>query len=189
MITIVPYQAKWPGEFLSLGNTLRQALGDRALRIDHIGSTSVPGLAAKDIIDIQITAADFEPEIEKALVRTGYERWVRINSDHIPPEASTDPLEWTKWMFKPSAPGRPVNVHVRLIGRANQRYPLLFRDYLRSHSMVAQAYQQVKSALALVHPDNIDAYYAVKDPVCDIIIGGAEEWAAAAGWEPAPSDR
>jgi GrpB-like predicted nucleotidyltransferase (UPF0157 family) len=188
MITIVPYQTKWPAEFHSLGMDLRQALGGQAVRIDHIGSTSVPGLAAKDIIDIQVTVAALEPEIEKALLRRGYERLVHINTDHIPPEGSLDPLEWTKWMFKPSAPQRPVNIHVRVTGRANQRYSLLFRDYLRTHTMIAQAYRQVKSALAMHHPDNLDAYYDVKDPVCDIIIGGAEEWARASNWEPGQSD-
>jgi GrpB-like predicted nucleotidyltransferase (UPF0157 family) len=188
MITIVSYKTKWPDEFRALGRELRQALGEQAVRIDHIGSTSVPGLAAKDVIDIQVTVASLEPEIEKALLRTGYERLVHINMDHIPPVSPTDPLQWTKWIFKPAAPQRPVNVHVRLAGRANQRYPLLFRDYLRTHALVAQAYLQVKSALALLHPDNLDAYYDVKDPVCDIIIGGAEEWAAASRWEPGPSD-
>ena len=188
MITITPYQTKWPEEFLALGNGLRQGLGGRALRIDHIGSTSVPGLAAKDIIDIQVTVQDFEPEVEKILMRAGYQRLIDITMDHLPPGDDRDPLEWSKWMFKPSAPGRPVNLHVRLIGHANQRYPLLLRDYLRSHAMVAEAYRRVKSALALHHPDNMDAYYDVKDPVCDIIIGGAEDWAGITGWEQDPSD-
>ena len=55
MLQILPYQATWPGEFQTISRPLRAALSDLALRIDHIGSTSVPGLAAKDIIDIQIT--------------------------------------------------------------------------------------------------------------------------------------
>jgi GrpB-like predicted nucleotidyltransferase (UPF0157 family) len=188
MIIILPYQSRWPGEFLALGIEFRQALGGRALRIDHIGSTSVPGLAAKDVIDIQVTVESLDPKIEESLLRTGYQRLIDITMDHRPPGGPTDPLEWSKWLFKPSASQRPVNVHVRLKGRANQRYPLLFRDYLRSHAMVAEAYGQVKSALALLHPDNVDAYYDVKDPVCDIIIGGAEDWARTSGWEQGPSD-
>ena len=175
-------------EFSTLCSELRRSIGSRALRIDHIGSTSVPGLAAKDIIDIQLTVQDFEPELEKALIRAGYQRLIDITNDHIPPSGNPDPLEWYKWMFKPSAPGRPVNLHIRAAGRANQRYPLLFRDYLRAHPRVAEAYRRVKSALALHHPDNQDAYYDVKDPVCDLIIGGAEEWATFTGWEPGPSD-
>ena len=57
MLEIVPYKRSWPSEFRKLASLLRQGLGDLALRIDHIGSTAVPGLAAKDVIDIQITVA------------------------------------------------------------------------------------------------------------------------------------
>jgi GrpB-like predicted nucleotidyltransferase (UPF0157 family) len=60
-IVIAPYDPAWPGLFAELGHRLRGALGDVALRIDHIGSTSVPGLAAKPIIDVQVSAASFEP--------------------------------------------------------------------------------------------------------------------------------
>ena len=55
--------------------------------------------------------------------------------------------------------------------------------------MAAAAYGQAKTALAHYHADDIEAYYEVKDPVCDIIIAGAESWAAATGWEPGPSDQ
>ena len=60
-IEVVPYDEEWPRLFSSLGASLRAALGDIALRIDHIGSTSVPGLAAKPIIDVQISVAALEP--------------------------------------------------------------------------------------------------------------------------------
>src|SRR5579871_3967770 len=102
MITIVPYRPAWREEFLALGSDLREALGDLALRIDHIGSTSVPGLAAKDRIDIQITVRSLAPEVEAALQRAGYARSVRNTQDHIPPGGSADPSEWTKWFFNPS---------------------------------------------------------------------------------------
>ena len=57
-IVITEYQSRWPAEFAELAVRLRRAAGDLALRIDHIGSTSVPGLAAKDVIDVQVTVAD-----------------------------------------------------------------------------------------------------------------------------------
>jgi GrpB-like predicted nucleotidyltransferase (UPF0157 family) len=60
-IEIVAYDPAWPGRFAGLGRELRDGLGDVALRIDHIGSTSVPGLAAKPIIDIQVSVAAFDP--------------------------------------------------------------------------------------------------------------------------------
>jgi len=77
---------------------------------------------------------------------------------------------------------------VRVAGRPNQRYALLFRDYLRAHPGAAQAYAQVKLALAHYHAQDVDAYYAVKDPACYLSIGGAEIWAAATGWEPGATD-
>ena len=173
MITITAYQERWPAEFQKLGLAIRQELGELALRIDHIGSTSIPGLAAKDIIDIQVTAAELTPDLEQALQRCGYQRVQRIIGDHLPP-GETDPARWIKWIFKPASDTRPVHLHVRLANYPNQRYPLLFRDYLRAHPASARAYFQVKTALADHYPfdDNLEVYYAVKDPVCDLIIQG-----------------
>ena len=188
MITIAAYRPAWPDEFVRIGRAMRQALGGLALRIDHIGSTAVPGLAAKDRIDIQITVRGLAPDVEEALRRAGYRRLEHIAHDHVPPGGVADAAEWTKWLFNPSAPEEAINVHVRLQGRANQRYPILFRDYLRAHPATAQAYAQVKQGLVAHRFDSPDAYYAVKDPVCDIIMGGAEAWAAATGWKPGPSD-
>ena len=96
MITILPYNPTWRDEFVSIGVPLRQALGDLALRIDHIGSTAVPGLAAKDIIDVQITVRSLDPAVEEALRRAGYERLAHITQDHVPPGGVPDPAEWTK---------------------------------------------------------------------------------------------
>ena len=97
MITILPYNPTWCDEFVSIGVPLRQALGELALRIDHIGSTAVPGLAAKDIIDVQITVRSLDPAVEKALGRAGYARVVHIAQDHVPPGGVTESAEWAKW--------------------------------------------------------------------------------------------
>ena len=188
MITIVPYKQSWPDEFAAVGAALRQELGDLALRIDHIGSTAVFGLAAKDRIDIQITVHSLIPTVEEGLNRAGYARIERITQDHVPPGGNSDAAQWTKWIFSPSNTAHAINVHARLPGRANQRYALLFRDYLRAHPAMAAAYAQVKQELVAHQFDNADAYYAVKDPVCDIIMGGAEAWAAATNWKLGSSD-
>jgi GrpB-like predicted nucleotidyltransferase (UPF0157 family) len=192
MITIVSYQATWKAEFMRLGRQLRQNLGDLALRIDHIGSTAIPGLAAKDIIDIQITARELTPALESALHLAGYHRVSHITQDHLPPGKSEQAQDWLKWFFNPSPAQRPVNVHIRLPGRANQRYALVFRNYLRACPSIAPAYGQVKMALVKHHSgggwDDMEAYYEVKDPLCDIISGGAEVWAAWNGWEMGPTD-
>jgi GrpB-like predicted nucleotidyltransferase (UPF0157 family) len=188
MIEIVPYHPAWPEEFQAIGRVIRAALGDLALRIDHIGSTSVPGLAAKDRIDLQVTVRGLVPEVEEALSVVGYERSTRIQGDHLPPGGDPNPALWVKWFFRPPASLRPTNVHVRVLGLPNQRYPLLFRDFLRASPAAALAYARVKKALARHHADDVDAYYEVKDPVCDIIIAGAELWAEMTGWQPGPSD-
>lgn len=180
-IAIVPSRPSWPDDFADQERRLRSALGAIALRVDHIGSTSVPGLAAKDIIDIQLTVVALVPALDEALARAGFERLPHITQDHVPPGAIEDPRQWAKWFYKPRQ-GRAVNLHVRVAGCANQRYALLFRDYLRANAAAAAAYQQVKLALAQHHADDVDAYYAVKDPVCDVIMAAAEPWAAQTGW-------
>ena len=119
MLKIVPYQPAWQDEFLVLGRTLRQALGDLALRIDHIGSTSMPGLAAKDIIDIQVTVASLNPAVEQAFNRAGYTRLETITQDHLHPGSTGSADDWVKWLFRPPPSLRLANVHVRLSGRPN----------------------------------------------------------------------
>lgn len=111
-----------------------------------------------------------------------------MNRDHLPPQVPGPASEWEKRYFQPPEGQRPTNLHVRVQGRANQRYALLFRDYLRTHSVAAGAYAEIKRALASYHPENWDAYYDIKDPVCDVIWSAAQEWAKMTGWEPGPSD-
>ncbi|MGA7729730.1 MAG: GrpB family protein [Chloroflexia bacterium] len=180
-IIIVAYRPEWPEEFGGIERNLQAALGELALRIDHIGSTAVPGLAAKDIIDVQVTVRDFTPDLEAAFQRAGYTR-LEYNQDHRPPTATGPDRDWEKRMYRPSPGGRPINLHVRRAGSANGRYALLFRDYLRAHPLAAGAYGQAKRALVQHGPTDWDLYYDVKDPVCDIIMAGAEDWAASTRW-------
>jgi GrpB-like predicted nucleotidyltransferase (UPF0157 family) len=188
LITIVPYNPQWPHDFIVLATPLQQTLDDLALRIDHIGSTAVPGLAAKDVIDIQVTVRAFTPALEAALATLGYVRRTDVTADHRPPLAHGPDQEWEKWYFRPPVGQPPTHLHVRIDGRANQRYALLFRDYLRVHPVAAQAYSLVKQHLAQHAPTDWDAYYAIKDPVCDIIWSAAEEWARATRWTPTLSN-
>ena len=94
MIAIAPYDPRWVDDFQRLAAALREALGERALRIDHIGSTSVPGLAAKDVIDIQVTVADLgDAEHARRLLAAGF-ALQRPTEDHVPPGADADPAGW-----------------------------------------------------------------------------------------------
>jgi GrpB-like predicted nucleotidyltransferase (UPF0157 family) len=189
LIVILPYQARWPEEFRTAAAALRAALGGMAARIDHIGSTAVPGLAAKDIIDIQVTIAASEPDepVVAALIAAGYQP-TGIREDHRPPGDDRPPEEWRKRFAREPEGSRRLNIHIRTDGRANQRYALLFRDFLRASAFATGAYERTKRALAALHPNDMDAYYAVKDPICDLIMAAAEPWAAAIAWAPGPSD-
>jgi GrpB-like predicted nucleotidyltransferase (UPF0157 family) len=180
MVAIVPYRPAWADEFVRLERRLRDVLGERALRIDHIGSTSVAGLAAKDVIDIQVTVARLDDA--DALSAAGY-RAQEFLADHVPPGGLADEVEWKKRFFNLPEGERRGNVHVRQEGRANQRYALLFRDYLRAHADAAEAYGRLKLMLARELEDAA-AYPDVKDPACDLIWIAAEGWAAATGWSP-----
>ncbi|WP_139981825.1 GrpB family protein [Nocardioides litoris] len=183
-IVIEPYDEGWPAEFERVAGVLRDALGPAALAVDHVGSTSVPGLAAKDVIDVQVTVADLDdPRVEAGFATLGSER-SEITADHPPPGAG-DPSGWEKRYYRAPAGWRGTHLHVRQAGRANHRYALLFRDYLRADAEAAEAYARVKRALAQLHPDDVDAYHAVKDPACDLVIAAAERWAAATGWTAA----
>ena len=180
---IVPYKPSWPGEFKVLAASLRAALGGLALRIDHIGSTAVPGLAAKDIIDIQVTVAALDEAVKQALLSLGYTQYEGIASDHVPPGYNGHAADWQKWYFHPPEGQRPTHLHVRLQGKPNQRYPLLFRDYLRAHPATAEAYAELKRRLAANLADPY-TYPDVKDPAVDLIYLAAEEWAKRTGWKP-----
>ncbi|HXQ14154.1 MAG TPA: GrpB family protein [Caulobacteraceae bacterium] len=189
-IEIIDYQPRWAGEFQQIASVLRRTFGPLALAIHHIGSTSVPGLAAKDVIDLQVSVAALDPAaaLEAAIEAVGYAMLPHLGGDHIPVGADPDPSLWRKRYASELAGGRRTHIHIRVLGLPNQRYPLLFRDYLRANPAAAGTYALIKRELAARHADDVDAYYAVKDPVCDLIFDAAELWAARAGWRLPESD-
>jgi GrpB-like predicted nucleotidyltransferase (UPF0157 family) len=95
--------------------------------------------------------------------------------------------ELRKQFFREPEGARRTHIHIREAGRLNQRYALLFRDYLRTDGGARQAYEAVKRRLAEVYPDDIDGYLSIKDPVMDLIYRGAEHWAIAMRWHPEAS--
>ncbi len=168
MIEIVEYQPAWPTEFALLAERLHGALGPLALRIDHIGSTAVPGLAAKDVIDLQVTVAAFSNELVEVIESLGYQIVQENSRDHVPPGFNGPASEWEKMYARSPAGERKSNTHIRIEGRANQRYPLIFRDYLRTHPLMAEAYARLKRKLAEAFDDTM-IYADVKDPAVDLI--------------------
>jgi GrpB-like predicted nucleotidyltransferase (UPF0157 family) len=125
--------------------------------------------------------------IDEIVASCGFTPWPTIASDHRPPGSDVPDDQLVKRFAQTAAPRR-INLHVRLAGRFNQRYALLCRDYLRSHPDAARAYGEVKRHLVRIVGDDVNAYYDVKDPVFDIIMDGAEAWAAKSSWTPGPSD-
>ena len=176
-IIIVPYDPEWPELFKQLGSALRNALGDVALRIDHIGSTSVPGLAAKPIIDVQISVSSLEP----------------VDPFRIPLESlgfvwrSNNP-ELTKRYFREKPGERRTHIHVRRIGSFSQQFPLLWRDYMRTHPEELQPYADMKYRLAERYEMHREDYTIAKVPFVWAVVRKADQWAQDTGWEPGPSD-
>lgn len=186
MIEIHNYRSAWAEEYSTQASALHAALGSLAVRIDHIGSTSVPGLAAKDVIDIQITVEELSSTIIAKLCSAGFVQHAQVGQDHVPPGMSEDGNQWSKLLFLERPGDRRCNIHVRTQGMANQRYPLLFRDYLRTHPATAAAYAELKRRLAVSLADP-KQYPDVKDPAVDLIYLAAEDWARRTNWQPAES--
>ena len=140
-LEIVPYDPTWPDAFFVERAQIATVLGGLAVRIDHHGSTSVPGLAAKPIIDIQVSVRRLQPIEEYAvrLARAGYV--------HVPhPDDSFCPF-----FHRPAAWPHTHHVHVVQAGGAEEQRTLAFRDYLRLHHQVAREYEELKRELAPLH--------------------------------------
>lgn len=176
-IRVEAYDAQWPMLFVEHSRAMRAALGEVALRIDHIGSTAVPGLAAKPIIDIQVSVAAFEPldAFRGPLERLGY-------------IFRADNQERTKRYFRERPGSRRTHIHVRRAGSFSEQLALLFRDFLRAHPEWAQRYAELKLALAEQHTDDRHRYTEAKRPFTWQALAQADEWAQRTGWFPGPSD-
>ena len=171
MVHLNPYRPSWPLEFEEFKKKILDCAIHLIERVDHIGSTSVPGLVAKDIIDIQIGVRDFTniSALKVALNTIGFEMAENFKQDHVPGREFGEFAQgWEKRFFK-SVGTRPVHIHVRQVGEKNYEFALGFRDYLRNCPEAAHIYGQFKQRLAEAIQDNLKTYTLVKDPVCDLI--------------------
>ena len=184
-VAVRPYQPHWVDEFTRIAKHVRDLVGPAAIRIDHIGSTAVPGLGAKDVIDIQITVSDLDAAdgLTQALRTAGFRHGITLEYDLFHRKSETDPELRKLYMREPEGERR-VHIHIRERGRFNQRYALLFRDYLRSSEDVRAEYELLKRRASQVFPDSIDGYLFLKDPVLHIIYEAASLWAEKVGWSP-----
>jgi len=135
---IVPYDPSWPVEFETEATRIRDALGAIALRIEHNGSTAIPGLAAKPIIDIQVSVKSLRP------LKAYADPLRTIGYHHVP---HTDD-SFCPFFHRPPVWPHTHHVHVVEAGGAEERRTLAFRDYLHDHVDVARQYEQLKYAAA-----------------------------------------
>lgn len=171
-IEIVDYDPAWPDRFAEMRDRLAAALGQGALRIDHVGSTAVPGLAAKPVIDIQVSVPDVEREeaFRAPIEAQGFRlRWIEVGHRYFRPP--------------PELP-RLCQIHVCSIGSDWEWRHLLFRDYLRAHAQAAAEYAALKRSLAERHNWARIAYNDAKGPFIEDVVRRAEVWAKRTGWRP-----
>jgi len=191
---LVPYDPVWPDQARRIAARLNTACGHRAIRIDHTGSTAVPGLDAKDVIDMQVTVVSLEvaDELAEALASVGYVHRP-LTADFGKPDArstvatfdhTNDESLWHKRLHCSADPGRPTNVHFRVDGWPGQQFALLFVDWLRANPSVQADYLALKRrVVAEAHADT-GAYADAKEPWFLDAYRRAWEWADTTGWRP-----
>ena len=194
---LIPADPAWPEQARRIVARIATACGAKARRVDHIGSTSVPGLDAKDAIDIQITVESLAvaDELAEPLLSAGYPRIQDITGDVTKPDARStvgaydhgvDPSLWHKRIHGSADPGRPTFVHLRVDGWPNQQFALLFVDWLSAHPGARAEYLAVKRKAASAVPADggIAPYADAKEPWFLDAYRRAWEWADSVAWRP-----
>jgi GrpB-like predicted nucleotidyltransferase (UPF0157 family) len=170
-LVVVDYDPAWPARFTALRAPLEMALGEVAVAIEHVGSTSVPALAAKPIIDLDVvlrTEADV-PAAAGRLASLGYF-----------PEGDLGIPGRAAFTWPPQTPRH--HLYVCALASTELRRHLLFRDYLRGHPETAAAYAAIKREVAARYRTQQDAYTEAKGPFIRAVLAAAEEWARSTGW-------
>jgi GrpB-like predicted nucleotidyltransferase (UPF0157 family) len=169
-VEVVAYDQGWPERFEAWRGRLVGLLGPVALRIEHVGSTSVPGLAAKPVVDIQVSVANLGDEDRYVPPCEAAGLQFRLRDDE-------------HRYFQPP-PGKPRHVHVHVCqqGAEWERVHLLFRDYLRCSAGAREAYAAAKREATRLWGNDRPAYTEAKTDVILGILDQAGAWAAATGW-------
>lgn len=165
LITVVEYNLNWPKAFEQEASQLKGLLGDLIVNIHHIGSTSVPGLMAKPIIDILLEVTNLgNLDTKSTLVEgLGYEVMGEMG---IP----------GRRYFRKGGYYRTHQIHAFVSGDSNLERHIAFRDYLIAHKEVAEAYGALKLAIARKANNNIESYSDAKDPFIKLHEPKALEW-------------
>ncbi len=169
-MVVVEYDPAWQKRYEIEAERITSALGDLALALHHIGSTSVPGLCAKPIVDMLLVVGDIA-RLDRAtptLVALGYE----AKGEHGIPGR--------RYFRKDDASGvRTHHLHAYSEGSQHVRRHLAFRDYLAEHPEQARCYGALKQQAARAHPHDIDGYMAAKAPLIEELLAEALVWYSA----------
>lgn len=185
---LAPADPAWAAQAGRLIARLRTVVPRDVLAVDHIGSTAVPGLDAKDVVDLQLSVRDLDAadRIAPLLADAGFPRWPGIIADN-PKPTHPDPADWGKRLHGNADPGRPVNLHLRAAGSPGWRYALCFRDWLRADAEARADYVAEKRRVAGLHEtDRSTAGYAADKEgwFTDYAAPRMEAWVQRTGWEP-----
>ncbi|WP_166351237.1 dephospho-CoA kinase [Phytoactinopolyspora limicola] len=181
---IVDADPAWTSDAARITARIRNVAGDDAQRIDHIGSTSVPGLAAKDVIDVQVVVDDLEQAASVA------DRLIDVGFARLPGrwfDTARDGAEVDKVMAGNADPDRAVNVHIRHADSPTWRHAVMFRDWLRAQPRAVAEYAALKRKLAGDTYETMDDYAVRKTPWINAALSRADEWARDTGWRLEPS--
>ena len=161
-VIVEPYNEDWAFDFQAIRDELADALGSLALRIEHVGSTSVIGLSAKPIIDIDVVIGDLSllGDVIKALGKAGY---------HHEGDLGIKGREAFKYEGKEHL--RKHHLYVCAEDSAELKRHITFRDYLRSHPEAVREYSRIKEEGAALFPDDMGKYIEYKSPFIEKIYG------------------
>jgi GrpB-like predicted nucleotidyltransferase (UPF0157 family) len=149
-IYLVPYDDSWPGRFEEERSAIVGALGERAVAIEHIGSTAIPRIMAKPVIDVLVVIAD----ISDAPVL--FDPLEGLQYHYFPYDEGKTPER--RWFCKPNQTDRTHHLHLVETGSPRHRDSLAFRDFLRGHPEEVTRYESLKRNLAARFPDDREAY-------------------------------
>ena len=159
-IIVQPYDEMWKQDFISISNEIRDALGELALRIEHVGSTSVPGLSAKPVIDIDVVIRDHSvlDEVVSRLAKIGYQH-----------EGNLGVADREAFGYEGKEHLKEHHLYVCPEDSPELKRHTAFRDYLRSHPEAVREYSRIKEEAAALYPYDIDGYIRHKSPVIEKI--------------------
>jgi GrpB-like predicted nucleotidyltransferase (UPF0157 family) len=155
-IKLVPYDPGWPDQYAQEAGLLSAVLSPEIVATHHMGSTSIPGLKSKPVIDLIIEVKDIEAidEYNDRMIALSYQPMGEYG------------IAGRRFFRKEINGVRTHHVHIYQVGNAEIARHLRFRDYLLAHPEEAQTYSRLKDALALQHPEDIESYVAGKTAFC-----------------------